>query len=103
MGVRGISALGGGGCRCWLWRSCWRKRAANTGGGGGGASCGLTTAQVTGSGGGSGGFIDAIITSPLRTYAYSVGYGGTGGSAGTNGYPGGAGGSSLVEVTEYYQ
>lgn len=74
---------------------------ANTGGGAGGAG---GTAALSGSGGGgSGGYIDAIITSPSATYSYSVGTGGTGGTAGTGGNAGGSGGSGLIVVYEYYQ
>lgn len=73
---------------------------ANTGAGGGGGGSGGAN-QYAGSGGGSGGFIDAIITNVLATYAYAIGAGGAGaaGSATT----GGTGGSGYIEVTEYYQ
>lgn len=73
---------------------------ANSGGGGGGA--GGNTGVYSGAGGGSGGFVDALITSPSATYSYAVGAGGAGGSAGTSGSVGGAGGSGYIEVTEYY-
>lgn len=75
----------------------------NTGGGGGGGGTGATTAAQTGCGGGSGGFIDALISGPSSSYAYSVGTAGTAGTAGTSGFAGGAGGSGYIEVTEYYQ
>ena len=55
-----------------------------------------------GGGGGAGGFVDAIISSPAATYAYSVGSGGSGGSAGTSGHTGGAGAAGYIEVTEFY-
>jgi hypothetical protein len=70
---------------------------ANTGSGGGGGG-GTTNA---GGGGGAGGFVDAIITSPLSTYSYAVGASGAGGS--TTGNAGGAGGSGYIIVEEYYQ
>ena len=73
---------------------------ANTGGGGGGA--GAYSTGFGGAGGGSGGYIDAIITSPSSSYSYSVGTGGSAGGAGTSGQAGGAGGSGLIVVYEYY-
>lgn len=73
----------------------------NTGGGGGGA--GAPAGGITGSGGGAGGFVDAIITSPNSSYAYTVGAAGAAGATGTGGAAGGAGGSGYIEVTEYYQ
>jgi len=74
----------------------------NTGGGGQGGYCGSTSASYTGSGGGSGGFIEAIVTSPSATYSYAVGAAGSAGTAGTNGVAGGAGGSGMIIVEEYY-
>ncbi len=101
-GAGGNNALGGagGGGRN---NVAGNAGATNTGGGGGG---GGTTASSTssdnGAGGGAGGYINAIITSPLATYSYAVGAAGTAGSAGTNGFVGGAGGSGYIVVTEYY-
>jgi hypothetical protein len=76
---------------------------ANTGGGGGGGG-GPALSGNSGNGGSSGALVDALITSPLSTYAYAVGTGGGGGTAGTNGGSGngGTGGSGYLEVTEYY-
>lgn len=77
---------------------------ANTGSGGGGAGVSSSTTDlVTGPGGGSGGYLEAIITSPDATYSYSVGSGGAGGAAGTTGLAGGAGAAGLILVEEYYQ
>jgi hypothetical protein len=75
--------------------------ATNTGGGGSGG--GGTGPGTSGCGGGSGGFVDAMITSPAASYAYAVGSAGSAGTAGTSGYAGGAGGSGLIIVEEYYQ
>lgn len=76
---------------------------ANSGSGGGGG--GLVTGgggTVYGTGGAAGGYIDAIIPSPLSAnYSYAVGAAGTLGTAG-NGAAGGAGGSGYIEVTEFY-
>jgi hypothetical protein len=77
---------------------------ANTGSGGGGG--GGLVAGYAGCGGGAGGFVEAIITAPANTYAFSVGAAGTAGAAGTGGSTpsaGGAGGAGYIEVTEYYQ
>ncbi len=73
--------------------------AANTGAGGSGAYSNTTNAG--GSGGGAGGYVEAYISSPLSTYAYSVGDGGDGGSNGPT--SGGAGGSGVILVEEQYQ
>ncbi|MBX3021233.1 MAG: hypothetical protein KF799_06095 [Bdellovibrionales bacterium] len=75
---------------------------ANTGSGGGGGSGGSTAAQNGGAGGGSGGYIEALISNPSATYAYSVGAAGTVGTAGTSGRNGGAGGSGVIIVEEFY-
>jgi len=72
--------------------------AANTGAGGGGGSGSQNTANG-GGGGGAGGYIEAIITSPSATYAYSIGAGGAGGSNDTDG---GSGASGIIVVEEYY-
>lgn len=70
--------------------------------GAGGAGAGtLGVAVCVGSSGGSGCYIDAVITSPSATYAYTVGAGGTGGTAGTSGFVGGAGGAGVIYVTAY--
>lgn len=64
------------------------------GGGGGGQSAALS---VPGAGGGSAGYLQAMITTPSSTYAYSVGAGGTGAPGSGNG------GSGLILVEEFYQ
>lgn len=73
----------------------------NSGGGGGGG--GGFTALASGGGGGSAGSIDAILNSPLATYAYAVGAGGAAGSTGGSGIASGAGAAGYIEVIEYYQ
>jgi hypothetical protein len=76
---------------------------ANSGAGGAGA--GAPPSSFSGASGGSGGYVEAIITSPAPSYTYTVGAAGTAGSAGTGGIgiAGGNGGSGYIEVTEYYQ
>ena len=76
---------------------------SNTGSGGGGGRTNNTAGRFGGSGGSSGGYIEAIITSPSATYAYAVGAGGTGGAAADgNGGVGGAGGSGVIYITAYF-
>ena len=75
--------------------------ASGFGSAGGGAGCGATPA-VCGGGGGAGGYIKAMITSPLSSYSYSVGAGGSAGTAGTSGFVGGAGGGGIIIVTAYF-
>lgn len=72
--------------------------ATNSGGGGGGA--GGVGGSSAGAGGGSGGYVDAFITAPSASYAYTVGPGGTGGSAG--GIAGGNGAAGIIIVEEFY-
>lgn len=52
--------------------------AVNGGGGGAGTGAAGQTNLFSGGGGGAGGYVDAIITSLLSSYSYSVGTGGTG-------------------------
>lgn len=75
---------------------------ANSGGGGSGALANLA-GVFAGTGGGGGGGLEAFISSPAATYAYSVGAGGGAGTGGSSGFTGGAGGSGLIIVEEYYQ
>ena len=76
----------------------------NSGSGGGGGACYTNaTGNNTGGGGGaSGGYVEAYISSPAASYAYTVGAGGGGGAAGTSGYAGGGGGSGIIIIKEYY-
>lgn len=103
-GYGGSSFFGGGG-QANTYNGAGQAAITNTGGGGqgGGGSPAAAVNISVGSGGGAGGFVDAIITSPSATYAYSVGAAGTAGTAGTNGFAGGAGAAGYIEVTEYYQ
>lgn len=102
-GRGGSSFFGGGGASVQA-GVVGNAGATNTGGGGAGGGCsGATTTFFCGTGGGSGGFVDAIITSPSATYTYTVGAAGSAGALGTNGYAGGAGAAGYIEVIEYYQ
>lgn len=74
---------------------------ASTGSGGGGGGASNSSAQW-GAGGAAGGYIDAIVSTVVASYAYVIAAGGTAGAAGTNGAAGGAGGSGYIEITEYY-
>ena len=101
-GAGGSSALGGGGA------GGTNSDAAvagvtNTGSGGGGGSIYGINAEFSGAGGGSGGYVDAVITSPLSSYSYLVGIAGTGGGVGGSGKAGAPGGSGLIIVEEHYQ
>ena len=95
----GNSAFGGGGGG--VENQAGIPGAANTGAGAAGGAAFGGVAPV-GGGGGAGGYIDAVITSPLATYAVAIGAGGTAGAAGTSGYAGGAGGSGLIYITAYF-
>lgn len=102
-GSGGNSAFGGGATGGTVGDASGRAAAANTGGGGGGGTINSAVTSQPGSGGGAGSYVDAVITSPLATYAYAVGAGGSFGAGGTSGANGGAGGSGFIEVTEHYQ
>lgn len=102
-GAGGNSIFGGGG-------ACGGAGAGtagvpNSGGGGAGGSsaASASSSDGAGGGGGAGGGVEAIITSPSSTYAYSVGAAGAAGSAGTGAGAGGLGGAGMIVVTEYYQ
>lgn len=99
-GSGGVSLFGGaGGGQA---NSSGIAAIANTGSGGGGGGGNNANIVIGGSGGGAGGYVEAIITNPLSSYAYAVGSAGTAGTAGTNGYAGGAGGSGVIIIEEYY-
>lgn len=70
-----------------------------SGGGGGGVSA---LPASTGGAGAAGGYLQKTITSPLATYTYSVGAGGTAGTVATGGYAGGAGAGGVIIVTAYF-
>lgn len=99
-GAGASSALGGGGGGA-TGGAAGLDAIANTGGGAGGGGGGATA--FAGAGGGAGGWVDAIISSPSATYAYTIGAAGTAGTAGTSGFAGGTGGSGYIIVLEYYQ
>ena len=71
-------------------------------GGGGGGSYTNSGANTGGGGGGAGGYIEAFISSPAASYAYSIGTGGGGGTAASGGFAGGGGGSGIIIVEENY-
>jgi hypothetical protein len=99
-GMGGASAFGGaggGGTSA----NAGQSGVVNTGGGGGGGG-GNVSSDLPGPGGASGGYVDAIITSPSSTYSYSVGSAGSAGGAGPSGVAGGAGGSGIIIVEEHY-
>jgi len=102
-GMGGVSPFGGAGTGGGEGTAAGGAAVANTGSGGGGARASGILLHYSGSGGSAGGYIDALISAPLATYAYAVGSGGTAGGAGTSGAAGGAGGSGYIEVTEFYQ
>jgi hypothetical protein len=68
------------------------------GGGGGGPAAGYA---FSGHGGGGGGYVEAYISNPASSYAYTVGTGGGGGTGSSSGN-GGSGGSGIIIIKEYY-
>lgn len=77
--------------------------ARGYGSGGGAGGYGINASVNTGWGGNSGAYIKSVITSPLASYAYSVGAGGTGGAAGTSGAPGSNGGGGIIRIIARFQ
>lgn len=76
--------------------------AAAVNSGAGGAGSGAAATQIAGGGGGSGAVVEAIIRSPVASYAYTVGSGGAIGAAGTAGGSGGGGASGIIWIEEHY-
>lgn len=99
-GVGGCSMLGPGGQGANGIFAGGVAPPANSGGGGGGG--GGNNSQISGPAGGGGDGLDIIIGSPVSTYTYTIGAGGTAGTAGTSGTAGGAGGSGFIMVIEHY-
>lgn len=99
-GAGGSSSPFGGAGRGGNYSTAGTDAQANTGSGGGGGGTDSIN-QSSGYGGASGGYVDAIITNPDPTYAYSVGAAGAAGAPGE--FAGGAGGSGLILVEEFYQ
>lgn len=91
-GCAGIGGFGG---------TVGQTAPGNSGSGGGGA--GVSATASAGGGGAAGGYFKAIISSPLSSYAWAVGNGGSAGTAGTGGFTGGGGGSGFLCVTAYFQ
>jgi len=101
-GVGGASAFGGAGIG--RISAAGEAAATNTGGGGGGGGTNTLangTQAYPGGGGGSGGYVEAYISSPAASYAYTVGAAGAGGAS-SYGYAGGGGGSGVIIVEENY-
>jgi len=76
--------------------------ATNSGSGGGGGKWNVASNAGAGSGGAAGGYIEAYISSPAASYAYTIGTAGGGGTAGSSGGAGGGGGSGVIIVEENY-
>ena len=98
-GNGGSSAFGGSGSGAL--NGAAGAAATNSGSGGGGGGGNVSSVQV-GLGGGSGGYVEAYISNPAASYAYTVGAGGGGGAAGSGGLAGGGGGSGIIIVEENY-
>jgi hypothetical protein len=96
-GSGGNSAFGGAGAGGAV-GAAGRAGAANTGGGGGGGGTGAASSTISGNSGAGGGYVEGNIFTPLYSYAYSVGLGGTAGVAGTSGFNGSAGGTGLLII-----
>ena len=100
-GYGGTSPFGGVG-RAGYGGTNAANSAANSGcGGSGGAGAQSAGASYGGGGGGAGGYVDAIISNPLASYAYAIGAAGTAGTA-NGGTTAGTGGSGFIIVEEYY-
>jgi len=97
-GVGGTSPFGGAGSGSVNGSASAAATNSGSGGGGGGGNSSASTSP--GHGGGSGGYVEAYISSPAASYAYTVGAGGGGGSGGV--WPGGGGGSGIIIIKEYY-
>jgi hypothetical protein len=93
----GGGGLGGGGTN----KLNGTNGSPNTGaGGGGGGGIGVGAGRYAAGGGSAGAYADFIITTPNKTYDYTVGTGGAGATADTN--SGGAGGSGVIIVTAHF-
>jgi hypothetical protein len=103
-GDGGSSAFGGSGLggRHGATINSGTAGATNSGAGGGGGNINNASADSAGSGGGAGGYVEAYISSPAASYAYSVGAAGAGGAGGGQGAAGGGGGSGIIIVEENY-
>lgn len=99
-GTGGTGPYGGNGDGGGAGAGAGMAAVANSGAGGGGG--GVFNTVNGGGGGAAGGFVCAIINSPLASYGFVIGAGGAGGTAGTGGAVGGAGGSGGIIVTEHY-
>ncbi len=102
-GVGGASALGGSGAAGVNSGGTGGNAATNSGSGGGGGGSVESAGFASGGGGGAGGYVNAMISSPLATYAYAVGSKGTGGSSTSTGGDGGDGADGVIVVQEHYQ
>jgi hypothetical protein len=88
-GLGGVSYFGGGG---------GGTAAANSGSGGQGANGSVAgaTSGAAAAGGGAGEYVEIVINTPVATYTYTVGAGGTAPAGGS------AGGSGIIIVEERY-
>lgn len=100
-GTGGTNPLGGAGAGGG-YSAAGRNGQPGTGAGGGGGGTNATSNSYSGSAGGAGGYLVALITNPLATYAYSVPASITGASSGSNGFAGGNSGSGAIIVEEFY-
>jgi hypothetical protein len=94
------SPFGGGGPGGWPNAS--GIAAVGYGAGGGGAGGPAATTGYSGGGGAAAGYCEKLITSPVSSYTYAVGAGGTAGPAGSGGTVGAAGASGIIIIDEYY-
>jgi hypothetical protein len=104
-GIGGSSVFGGGGSGGYPdGGTPWPGKAGvtNTGGGGGGGNVQSGSNISGGAGGGAGGYVEAYISSPAASYAYTVGAGGAGGAGSGTVANGGGGGSGIIIVEENY-
>jgi hypothetical protein len=76
--------------------------ATNSGAGGGGGNINNASNDSAGSGGGAGGYVEAYVSNPAASYAYTVGAAGAGGAGAGQGAAGGGGGSGIIIVEENY-
>ena len=103
-GNGGSTSFGGSGLGGRQAAAVWSGTAGatNSGAGGGGGNVNNSSSDGAAGGGGAGGYVEAYISSPAASYAYTVGAGGGGGTAGNNAGAGGGGGSGVIIVEENY-
>ena len=97
-GTGGSTSLGGAGASSM--NGAGFAASTNSGSGGGGGGGNASSSTTAGTGGGAGGYVEAFVSNPAASYAYTVGAGGAGGAAGV--FAGGGGGSGIIIVEENY-